>query len=177
MTFNPEMWIAIASAIVAIFALAVTVWQGRQNYKHNKMSVLPKLSFMIPFEKTEKGRIVSVDFTNAGVGPAIITDFILTYDGKEVSKNNYKTYVDFLKEKSFNVKILYTFFFFPGATISVDEYCEVFAFQHKHGQDISSMKRLGLIIRYQSIYEDRIFTSNTRKIKLNSVNDVEDEDE
>ncbi len=171
MTFNSETSVAIASAVVAIFALVVTIWQGRQNYKHNKMSVLPKLSITRPFDGTGKENTVSVDFINSGIGPAIIKDFILTYDGKEVSKNNYKTYKDFLTEKAFNVKILYIYFFSSGATISVNEYCEVFAFQHKRGQDVSFIDKLGLRIHYQSIYEDKIFTSDTGKLSLYSSNE------
>ena len=159
MTFNPEIWIAVASAVVAICALAVTIWQGRQNYKHNKISVRPKLMVKRKFEHTETEKTVWFELINSGVGPAIIKDFILIYDGEEVSKNNHKTYLECLNKLTItnNVKLLYFVHCTPDAPISIQECYRLFVFQHQRGQDVSFINKLNLRIHYQSIYEDEIF--------------------
>ncbi len=158
MTFNPEIWIAVASAVVAICALAVTIWQGRQNYKHNKISVRPKLAVSKNLKPTKTKKTVCFELINSGVGPAIIKDFILIYDREEVSKNNYKTYENFLKDKARNAKLVSIGFLSPGVSISIKESFNLFSFQYKHEQDILFVDKLSLRIHYQSIYEDEIFT-------------------
>ncbi len=163
MAFNSETWIAIASAVMAACALGVTVWQGYQNNKHNKMSVRPKLTTLTNFEEIETETKVSYELINAGVGPAIIKDFILFYDGKEISKNDGETYEKILRENACNTKILYVRSFAPGSSISTKECCTAFSFQYKSGQDISFMDRFNVCIHYFSIYEDEIFTLDTRK--------------
>lgn len=82
-----ETSISLASAAVALCALGVTVWQGRQNNRHNKMSVRPKLTASENYQDDDNERTVSFELINSGFGPAIIKDFILVYDGKEVAKN------------------------------------------------------------------------------------------
>ncbi len=161
--FNSETWIAIASAITAICALAATIWQGRQNYKHNKLSVRPMLTTMINYKDGKKTRTVSFELINSGFGPAIIKDFILMFDGEEVSKNNLKSYEDFLKEKAKSFKVESVFSITPDASIVMGERYELFSFSYKHGEDVSFIHKLDLLVNYQSIYEDEIFTHDTRK--------------
>lgn len=163
MSFNPETWIAIASVVTAVCALGVTVWQGRQNYKHNKMSVRPNLSAFESYDDNGKTRLVAFELINSGFGPAIIKDFILVYDGQEVSKNNRKTYEDFLREKTKSFTDLNIVSFVPDSSLLMNERCEIFSFRHKHGQDASFIDKLNLRVNYQSIYEDETFTYDSRK--------------
>ena len=163
MDFNTETWVAIASAFTAVCALGATIWQGQQNYKHNKLSVRPKLTTMENYENTDETRTVTFELINAGFGPAIFKDFILVYDGKEISKNNRKTYEDFLTEKTQGFTDVCIFSFIPDSTISSGECCELFSFTHKHGQDASFINKLNLRVNYQSIYEDEIYEYDSRK--------------
>ncbi len=166
MVFNPETWIAVASAITAVCALSVTVWQGRQNYKHNKMSVRPKLSAFESYDDDGKTRLVAFELINSGFGPAIIKDFILVYDGKEVSKNNRKTYEDFLRGKTKFFTDLNIVSFVPGSSLLMNERCEIFSFRHTHGQDALFIDKLNLRVNYQSIYEDETFIYDSQKDRI-----------
>jgi hypothetical protein len=171
MDFNAETWVAIASAITAVCALGATIWQGQQNYKHNKLSVRPKLTAMENYENTEEARKVTFELINAGFGPAIFKDFILVYDGKEISKNNRKTYEDFLTEKTRGFTDVGIFSFIPDSTISAGECCELFSFTYKHEQDASFIHKLNIRINYQSIYEDEIIEYDSRKDRQYFVRD------
>jgi hypothetical protein len=168
MEINVETYIAIASAFIAVCALGVTVWQGRQNHKHNKMSVRPKITTMENFDDDGRNRTVSFELINSGFGPAIIKDFILVYDGEEVSKNNRKTYEDFLKEKvkSQGCKIVNIVSFAPDSALLVNERCELLSFHHRVGEDASFINKLDLRVNYQSIYEDETYTYDSRKDRL-----------
>ena len=164
-----EWWetsISLASAVVAVCALSVTVWQGRQNYKHNKMSVRPKLTASEDYQDDDKGRTVSFELINSGFGPAIIKDFILVYYGKEVSKNNCKGYEDFLMQLSKDVAFQSMYSFIPDSSLLAGERYELFSFRHKHGQDVSFIDKLNLRVNYQSIYEDETFIYDSKKDRL-----------
>ncbi len=163
---SSEMWISLASAVVALCALGVTVWQGRQNDRHNKMSVRPKLTASEDYQDDDKGRTVSFELINAGFGPAIIKDFVLVYDGKEVANNNRKAYEDFLRQLSKDVTFQSLYSFIPDSSLLAGERYELFSFRHKHGQDVSFIDKLNLRVNYQSIYEDEIFVYDSKKDRL-----------
>jgi hypothetical protein len=155
--------IALASAVVALCALGVTFWQGYLMRQHNKISVRPKLTATENYEDTDKARAISFELINSGFGPAIIKDFILVYDGEEVSRNNRKTYDDFLRKKTRAFTDVNIFFFVPDSSLLMNERCELFSFRYKHGQDASFIHKLNLRVSYQSIYEDETFMYDSRK--------------
>lgn len=165
---SSEMWISLASAVVALCALGVTIWQGHQNYRHNKMSVRPKLTASEDYQDDDKGRTISFELINAGFGPAIIKDFILVYDGKKVSNNNRKAFEDFLTQltKDQGVDLLSLYSFIPGSSLLTEERYELFSFRHKHGQNVSFIDKLNLRVNYQSIYEDETFIYDSKKDRL-----------
>lgn len=167
MTFNPEMWVALSSVVVAVCALVVTIWQGRQNYKHNKMSVRPLLTTMEKYQDRMNNRIVNFELINSGFGPAIIKDFILVYNNEEVSKNNRKTYEDFMMKKASRFELLNLISFAPNSSIQSDERVELFAMRYNpKTDDASFLEKLNIKINYQSIYGDETFTYDSRKDRL-----------
>lgn len=162
-----EWWgisISLASAVVAMCALGVTFWQARIMRTHNKLSVRPLItSFMNQDVKGETGYI-SFDIENCGTGPAIIKNFILLYDGKEVVKNNINAYNRFLAEKikSFagtNIGCLV-----PEYPLASGRSFTLLSFHYDvQRHDVSFADNLNVIIEYQSIYEDEIRTYDSRK--------------
>ena len=166
MNFSPELWVALASAVVAICALFVTVYEVRQIRKHNRLSVRPLLTTMQNYDVKGKRQTFSFELINAGFGPAIIKDFILLYDGKEVSKNNIKKLEDFLLKKTRQFRDVKKVSFVPGSSLVAQERCEIFYFTYELGQDISFLEKLDLRVNYQSIYKDEVFTYDTKKDRL-----------
>jgi hypothetical protein len=158
-----EISISLASAAVALCALGVTVWQGRQNDRHNKISVRPRLTASEDYQDDDNGRAISFGLINSGFGPAIIKDFILIYDGREVAINNRKAYEDFLRQLSKGVIFQSLYSFIPGSSLLAGERYELFSFRHKHGHDVSFIDKLNMRVNYQSIYEDETWEYDSKK--------------
>ena len=74
--------LSLTAIIISVCALFVTIFQSRQIVKHNKLSVTPHLTFD-SFVDEDEGTI-SLSISNTGVGPAIISEFILKDDGKKL---------------------------------------------------------------------------------------------
>ncbi len=84
-------WEAIAgfsSAVIAICALGLTIWQARIARQYNKLSVRPHLTTWIHFNKTN--HVYVVDLLNNGIGPAFIKDFKLLIDGHAIVGDGYE---------------------------------------------------------------------------------------
>jgi hypothetical protein len=158
MAINLELWMAIVSVFIASCALGVTIWQGRQNHMHNKMSVRPKLTIMENYKDSGTERVIFLELINSGLGPAIIKNFTLIYEGRDIAQNDYKGYQDFLLKKMRGFSDPAVFCIAPGASILTGEHFELFSFCYKHGQDISFLGKLSLQVDYQSMYGDETWT-------------------
>lgn len=74
---------AISSVVIALCALSLSIWQGMATRKHNRLSFRPHLTTWAN-SNAEKG-FYSVELINNGIGPAVIEDFSIKVDGKQVS--------------------------------------------------------------------------------------------
>lgn len=81
-TLTQSDWIALSAMIVAVLALFVTIWESYQSRKHNRLSVKPLLGIGVDIHE-------KLEFTlsNQGIGPAVIKEFSVYFDGKLLSKN------------------------------------------------------------------------------------------
>ncbi len=91
---DPEYIIAIGVTIISLCALVVSVMQTQimkeereLMREYSRASVWPRLEFGVSKGHQEDGSInqFSLNIANSGVGPAIITDVKLMYDGKPAS--------------------------------------------------------------------------------------------
>lgn len=157
-----EIFIAFVSAFVAICALGVTIWQRRQNHKHNRLRVRPILTTTMEHD-IETG-FVAFHLTNSGVGPAIIKNFVLLFRDKEISRNNWETSDDFLKSKTKGFKDVFIGQYVPGAAMQVGENFLLLSFEYNPGKHkIEFIHHLNLLVDYQCIYQDKTFTYDSRK--------------
>ena len=69
--------VAISAAIIALCALAVSIWQAYLGRKHNRLSARPLLEFYCS-STADKG--ISATVKNCGPGPAIINSTWITYN-------------------------------------------------------------------------------------------------
>ncbi|MEQ1705816.1 MAG: hypothetical protein ABL867_07605 [Rickettsiales bacterium] len=163
MEFSADTYIAFASAFVAVCALVVTLWQGRQNYKHNMLSVRPFIGALEHYSNETNPGQITFELINCGVGPAIIKNFTLLYDGKEVSRNNRKTYEEFLKDLLKDYKIVEIFSYAPGAAMQAGEKLQLLTFQYDlKKQNIDFTNKLNLLVDYQCLYQRETFTFDSR---------------
>jgi len=77
-----ELSVAMGSAIIALAALVVAIWQIRHQQKHDRMSVRPKLDFQYGLKGS---RPYKVTLMNIGLGPAKMTKFSVVVAGKELN--------------------------------------------------------------------------------------------
>ncbi len=84
---------AISTIFIACTAVGISIWQGWETRRHNKLSVKPILE--IHTSTTEAAPLLGVWVENCGTGPAIIKDMIVYFDGQPIKVDS--------KEKAENI--------------------------------------------------------------------------
>ena len=72
--------VALSSIVIAVLALAVSVYQSMLTRQHNRRSVRPALQLRMRFRAGETAGLLLI---NAGIGPAVITGSTVSF-GKQV---------------------------------------------------------------------------------------------
>jgi hypothetical protein len=148
---NASTVIAVCAAVIAGASLGVSVYEARAMRMHNRRSVQPRL---VLWGRLSTGATSGVGLTNAGLGPAKITDSKLILDGKDLGDLSMST-VDELRDR-LSLPVATTTLSdrtfleagFQEFLLSVDSYDEA---QHREfGEWIES--RLRIVIQYDSIY-------------------------
>lgn len=85
---NWEIITGMSSVFIALCAFFFSIWQGIQARRHNRLSFRPHLATS-DYSDTSKG-VYSIELNNNGLGPAVITDFILYVDGRRMSGDGAK---------------------------------------------------------------------------------------
>lgn len=164
MNFTSDTWVALASLFVAGCALAVTIWQGRQNYRHNKLSVRPILGASEYHKPQGKVRRATFELVNSGGGAAIIKNFVLYFGNKKISSHNSKAYDDFIFRKLEKFDNVEVFSVAPEAAIQAGESLLLHGFDYHAGEhNFDFLDKINVVVDYQSIYQDKVFTFDSRK--------------
>lgn len=79
-----EISIAIAAASISLTALIFSIYQTWLSRRHNYFSVAPMLDFSILSSESDKRYLFNI--TNKGLGPAIITDFVVLIKNKSIKE-------------------------------------------------------------------------------------------
>ncbi len=166
-----EIITAIATIVIALFALIATIWQGVYNHEHNKLSVRPLINFTsrIGVDSNEKNKgkvknknikrlgIFEVFIVNRGVGPAIIKNFILKFNGVIKSDNNGRKYHIFFDELLKDFNIIKVSHCASGNALKAGEEFAIIAFNFDiDNYDIDFINKIEILIEYQSIYKDKV---------------------
>lgn len=76
-------WLRRAAAgIVAVAAVGLAVWEGLENRRHNRLSVVPKVDAVRDFDMREQ--TFSFGLLSSGLGPAVVRDLRIYLDGRKV---------------------------------------------------------------------------------------------
>ncbi len=147
--------VSLSAIIIAVASIIVTVWQGFETRRHNRLSVRPKLE--ISFELKLKDNSFAYTLTNKGLGPAVITDVKFYVDGMVVQKGGFSIYDKFKEKLGLkDYKTLYTGIY-PGKTIKSNEEIDIIRFFLKEKDNprnfISRVyRRVVIEIGYKSMY-------------------------
>ena len=171
---------AMMSVIIAGTALWVSIRADKRNEKkarlsnerterQARLSVRPLLTTINSTDENiidEKGddmlRVV-FDVENCGVGTAIIKNFILEVNGKEITRNDIDKNQEFIEGSSTRLYFEKVGFMYPGSSIKAGGSQNLWIFEYKEGDGAGFVPRLNIRIEYQSIYEDEIFVLNTNR--------------
>ena len=157
--WQPNIVIAVLSVFIAGCVLGVTIWQGLQNRKHNRISVLPLL--MCEEDLDKENTILRL--VNSGVGPAIITKIELLFDDKVVSCNNNASYRAFLNEEMKQPPEPVFGYIYAGEIMSVGYKHLMWHLRHgKTKKDINFARKLSLRVEYESVYHDKTYVFDSR---------------
>jgi hypothetical protein len=153
-----EIWISGASAVVALAALGLAIWEGSANRRHNRLSLLPRVRLDLDVNPQE--RSVTISLNNAGLGPAVFDSVEPMLDGKLAAERGIHGIGDVAVEAGIEGSLRY-------ATVLVDEVLtqgsslELLtvlesSFDEYPDQDYeAAFRRIGVRVRYRSVYEER----------------------
>jgi len=147
----------IGTVVIALVALALSVWQFRASHTHNKLSVRPFLAFDASYDPTVRGFGLRV--SNKGVGPAFILDFRILVDGKDETASAPHPWADALKKLDLNYPFVQHFSLVgsdtaispqetvPLITADLDQIMKDMVHHMKN-----RLPRIGVVISYKSVY-------------------------
>lgn len=165
-----EIIIGVSSVFIAFCAFGVSIWQGVQTRKHNKLSFQPHLTTWT-HRDIHKGTY-SIDLINNGLGPAIIESFTVNVDGKPISGEGTEHMEKALKIvfSNFNFKSHHSYVS-KGYSMAAKERCAIvvvqFTDQLPSPEFVDhAIDRGELVISYKSFYND-LFNLSTQVNKSN----------
>jgi hypothetical protein len=129
-----------ATLVVAVCALAVTVWQGVVTRKHNRLSVTPVLTLY----RREIDGVITLK--NNGTGPALIVSQEIYFRGEPLEEESFQKAIPHLVDSGHLL---------PGAAIAPGD--EVMLFKsatYLDGSHIEVLEELRFRITYKSIYNE-----------------------
>jgi hypothetical protein len=169
---GPPDIIAICSAVVAVLALAATLWQGYLTRQHNRLSVRPLLVWHLTREATDEGMTVAYSIRNLGLGPAVVRERYFTKDGIRfkpgpVASDEAQEFLANLLGKRVNYRL--SAFGMPGANSAIPSQGEVVVgrvfFPGLHPADLETIEKMmgetNFHLRYESMYREKFYLNAT----------------
>jgi len=141
-------WSTMATLVVALCALALTIWQGISARQHNIISVKPKLKF------SAITGTVSWELTlhNLGLGPAYIQEMKWHIDGKSVGPIEFNDYFqNRFSDKAGEVRLDLSDYAIPA-----NQRVTMVAVGFSHNTDIAQelTNLISMSVKYTSAYNE-----------------------
>jgi hypothetical protein len=162
LTKSPDRVLSVCALLVAILSAVFAGWQSRLAYNHNRVSVSPKLDYRIEANTTSDG-LLKIELINVGLGPAIVKNILVTFDKVAIGRSGWETCskIDQIYGLN-NIEAFekYCWILSEEEEIYLREDEEITIYQHKpknQNDDYvlgDDFKRLGLSVRYCSLYND-----------------------
>ncbi|MEU9287936.1 hypothetical protein AB0D57_25345 [Streptomyces sp. NPDC048275] len=144
--------IAVCATVIAVGSLWISLVQTKSAREHNRQSVRPLLQ--IRMVKGYNDDIARLEVINAGLGPAIVTKTVVTFDGEVVGQWDLQTYRRVTESFPFQPKVLTLV---EGAALLVGQksyLLHVDGFsedEHRWFWELIS-RRMLIEVRYESLY-------------------------
>ena len=144
---------AAAATVIAICSLGISVWQGIETRKHNRLSVLPHIEFGHRYNAKKS----SIELDNAGIGPAVIIDYNFYLDGNQIFNDitcGPETWQQ-VRHALSDEMTLSTFCLRKGDMLKSGRKIEVISLETLNSDSkghLRSLSRIRIEVRYESIY-------------------------
>ena len=161
---TPEIFVAVAAVVIALLAFAVSVHQGIETRRHNRLSVLPAFDFSR--EEHKESELVGVFFENRGIGPGIIFEFNALVDGTSFPIQSAEEWVVVLEKPDINESWIIWRSFGIGLMVKPGERLFLLAAENKkldandRPRLLRALDRLQFQVEYKSMYGEQ-FTKET----------------
>ncbi len=161
-----SVFTGFVSVLIAGFSLWLSKQADKRNEKQARLLVQPRLTsetFDRNVPMTSNMRHIGFEIKNNGIGPALIKNAILFFDGKEVLRNDGLAYINFISAKTQDFKEVKFEFVVPDSIIGIGKKQVMWQLQYDTiTQTIDDIIKLDLQIEYESIYQDRTFIFDSR---------------
>ncbi len=161
--------VALASAIIGGCALWLSKQADKRNEKQARLSVKPLLQIVSDKSDPILHQWLEFKIINQGLGPAIIKNFILKFDDKELTRNNYNSHISKVKEKlgGRGIEGLDMGFFIRDSVIKAEESNLLLKIEYNAEEyDFDCLNKIDILVEYYSIYKDEIFTCSIKDIRI-----------
>ena len=155
---SSERILSVSAIVIAVVSIVISVWEGIETRKHNRLSVMPKLEITYKRSGDNFGYIV----TNNGLGPAIIISKKILVDGEEINYSGFSGIDDLLEKLNLQNRFIKQGVIDPGYTIRAGDQVQIVLFTLSGSQNAEELlmdvhNRVSIEIQYKSMYGDTYF--------------------
>lgn len=138
---------------IAMTALMISVWQGCEQRRHNRLSVRP----LLDFQTVGHNNTQSIQLANNGLGPAIVQGFYIDVDGQRLDGNQVNPWKQVIANRFLQGKYSEMYYFSSSSIIKPEQTYHLFTWMP--GDTI----QLGITvtIEYTSIYNEKYVKSES----------------
>lgn len=153
-----------AAGIVALAAVGLAVWEGLENRRHNRLSVVPNVDAVRDFDMREQ--TFRFGLLSSGLGPAVVHDLSIYLDGNMVydkdsdSQNAWAEIYEIFRGKGLDV---WDSYYIAGQYLVPGERYDLLRGDRRPGVEKieefrETANRINVVICYCSVYGDQCAT-------------------
>ena len=155
---NSNTVIAVAASVIALLALFVSIQQGCESRKHNRLSVRPAINFVIDISKDTSHPEVLL--MNKGLGPGIMKEVQIKVDDNWLAVHSMKDWLNALQRLGLNVERVKWTAIGIGTVIAPNDQVPLLTMvdgpkgESNNEKFRSFLENVKIRIRYESMYAD-----------------------
>ncbi len=159
--------ISIPTIVLACTAVVISIWQGCETRRHNKLSVKPLLSITI--STSENDSLMGVWIDNNGTGPAIIKEFFVHLDGQPTKVDSRETANKVYRDAGINISAIKFGCPVPSVSLRHGGQFNIISYPKNNwttkGKEEfkKRLSHLSFTFIYESIYKEKFVTSTFEK--------------
>lgn len=170
--FGLKQWAEVATILIAVLALATSIWSANESRKHNRLSFKPHLSLASAFTNTQAQNGVYLD--SNGPGPALIKSFKVFIGENQLNTKSPTEFGNEIRER-LNLQDLFIYIEVPrkGDVLKPGESHRIMGTVKLPSNLTESqllrlkagLPRLEFVIEFESVYEE-LFVLKRKGLKV-----------